>query len=128
MSIKKCISCKRRIVVSKFRIRGDKILGTCKSCENAQKQKRYADVRYKVWEYLKENPCVDCDEADPVVLEFDHVSGVKHKMVSGMIKGAYAWKTIAAEIEKCDVRCANCHRLKTAKERKYWIYKQEYGR
>jgi len=65
--------------------------------------------------YLLAHPCQYCGEKDPVVLEFDHVSGEKSSAITDMIRGgAYRWDTIAAEIEKCVVRCANCHRRRTA--------------
>lgn len=66
-----------------------------------------------ILEYLEANPCVDCGEADPVVLEFDH-RGDKRCSVSDAVRKGLGQKTIAAEIAKCDVRCANCHRRKTA--------------
>lgn len=125
--MKVCVGCKKRLSLSKFRHREGIRRSTCRACENVQNRSRAADVRYKVWEYLKDHPCVDCEVEDPVILEFDHVSGCKHKTVSEMIKKAYAWKTVKKEIEKCEVRCANCHRLKTAKERNYWVYEKEYG-
>lgn len=62
---------------------------------------------------LSENPCVDCGEADPIVLEFDHLSNKKMN-ISDMMD--YAWNSILLEIEKCVIRCANCHRRKTALE------------
>ncbi len=66
--------------------------------------------------YRATHPCVDCGEADPIVLEFDHVRGSKREEVTRMINRGLALSTIQAEIEKCDVRCANCHRRKTTRE------------
>lgn len=74
------------------------------------------DNRKKIVEYLEEHPCVDCGEKDPIVLQFDHVSGVKRKAVSQLAARSYSWKTIEEEIAKCKVRCANCHMRKTAKQ------------
>jgi len=69
----------------------------------------------RVFLYLLAHPCQDCGAKDPVVLEFDHVSGEKSSAITDMVRGgAYRWDTIAAEIEKCVVRCANCHRRRTA--------------
>ena len=72
--------------------------------------------------YKLEHPCIDCGESDPVVLEFDHLRD-KRKNVSEMITGAYPWSTIEVELEKCAVRCANCHRRKTSAERNGRDYK-----
>lgn len=63
----------------------------------------------RVWVYLLNHPCVDCGNDDPYVLQFDHVRGEKHKNVSKMLSGTYGWDTIQREIDKCEVRCANCH-------------------
>jgi hypothetical protein len=54
-----------------------------------------------------------------VCLEFDHVQGDKKLPVAAMI-GGYSWETIETEIAKCVVRCANCHRRKTARERGWY--------
>jgi hypothetical protein len=76
------------------------------------------DKAEKVFHYLTEHPCVDCGESDPVVLEFDHkATEVKRLAVAQMVERRYAWEAIAAEIAKCDVRCANCHRRKTSRQR-----------
>lgn len=75
---------------------------------NQEYYKRNAQI---MWDYLKENPCIDCGESDPVVLEFDH-KGDKDYNVSEM--HTYSVQRLKEEIIKCDVRCANCHRRKTA--------------
>ena len=69
----------------------------------------------KVYEYLLSHPCVDCGEQDPVVLEFDHkVDSAKFEAVTQMVINNASWENISAEISKCEVRCANCHRRRTA--------------
>ncbi len=69
--------------------------------------------------YLRQHPCVDCGEDNPVVLEFDHVKGNKLDSVCNLIRHGCSWAKIYAEIQKCDVRCCNCHRRKTAKQYGY---------
>lgn len=71
------------------------------------------DIRRHIIEYLRQHPCVDCGETDIVVLEFDH-QGDKVADVSTFAMGGRSWETVKAEIDKCEVRCANCHRLRTA--------------
>jgi hypothetical protein len=64
--------------------------------------------------YLSTHPCVDCGEADPIVLEFDHRDpATKRTDVGRLIHTSTVW-IVRAEIEKCDVRCGNCHRIRTA--------------
>ena len=63
--------------------------------------------------YKKTHPCVDCNEDNFVVLEFDHVKGKKICNVGDMGKNATSIKKIKEEIAKCEVVCANCHRKRT---------------
>ena len=82
--------------------------------------KRKARKRNRVFvsNHLKEHPCVDCGEYNILVLEFDHVRGKKRKCVANLVGSAVSLATMQKEIDKCDVRCANCHRKKTYGERK----------
>lgn len=83
------------------------------------KNKRLEKTK-KVLEYLLEHPCVDCGETDPIVLEFDHRDNEKKiKPVTVMIGHNLGLEKIFKEIEKCDVRCANCHRRRTGLMRGY---------
>jgi len=67
--------------------------------------------------YLSAHPCVDCGESDIVVLEFDHRDrGTKEFCIGGAFVKKCSIKTVEAEVAKCDVRCANCHRRKTTRE------------
>lgn len=74
------------------------------------------EAREYVWDYLSKHPCIDCGEADPVVLEFDHVNG-KDATVASLIRDGVSTERIRQEIGLCVVRCANCHRRKTMEER-----------
>lgn len=68
--------------------------------------------------YLLNNPCVDCGEKDIIVLEFDHVRGIKINNVStGASQLAWSIKKLQKEIDKCEIRCANCHKRITHKRR-----------
>lgn len=86
----------------------------------SQKRIRRNDVRRLVATYLLAHPCVDCGETDPVVLDFDHVEGRKSANVSALVADGYEWGVISAEIAKCVVRCANCHRRHEARKRGYF--------
>jgi hypothetical protein len=40
-----------------------------------------------------------------------------------MLKSYINWDIIQNEVDKCVIRCSNCHRIKTAKEKGYWKHK-----
>lgn len=85
---------------------------------NARKRARLkiyrARNRQYVEQYLSTHPCVDCGLLNPLVMEFDHVKGKKRSDVSTLVREAAALPVLIAEIAKCVVRCANCHRMRTA--------------
>jgi len=69
----------------------------------------------RLWAFLRDHPCVDCGATDPVVLECDHVDpATKRQSVTLLARGGYPWPSVLAELAKCEVRCANCHRRRTA--------------
>lgn len=71
-------------------------------------------VEYLI-EFFKDNPCTDCGESDPLVLEFDHLGEKSFNVGKGLRDRN--WQSVLDEIAKCEVVCANCHRRRTARRR-----------
>lgn len=78
--------------------------------------------RARILAYLTEHPCVGCGETNLVVLDFDHLRD-KRRNVTYMVSAGFPWATIEKEIVKRQVLCANCHRIKTARERGFYDQK-----
>lgn len=118
------------------------ILGCSKSLVqyySSNKQRKTAEVRRKnsqdsinfnrkkgvlrnrnyVDQILKNSSCIDCGNTDPRVLEFDHVRGIKIGHISHGIRSAWNLNKLKDEINKCEIRCCNCHRIVTIERRKH---------
>jgi len=68
--------------------------------------------------YKSQHPCVDCGFSDIRALQFDHRDRSKKLAnVSYLMKHCASTEKLMAEIAKCDVRCANCHFIRSAEER-----------
>lgn len=81
-----------------------------KNRENATQLKR------QMSNTAKGVPCLDCGEAyPPFVMDFDHRIGVNKLFnISEIVtKRGCTVTMLKAEIAKCDVVCANCHRMRT---------------
>ena len=77
---------------------------------------RRGDIDREIDEYLRAHPCIDCGERDPLVLEFDHRDGVEKLETIAFLRARGKRDALMAEIDKCDVRCSNCHQRRTAKQ------------
>jgi hypothetical protein len=64
--------------------------------------------------FLSDHPCVDCGETDIVVLDFDHVDPKDKLEAVGRLQHSTGRARLLREIAKCQVRCGNCHRRRTA--------------
>ena len=112
---------------------------TCRACKKIQQSRWYqankdnhkknviegnkrirASNQERIVEHLQQNPCIDCGYNDVRALQFDHVRDDKRLAISEMVARYYSWSTIWDEIQKCDVRCANCHQIKTGKQLGWW--------
>lgn len=86
------------------------------AANNRQKNLEYAQKRQverKTFiNTFKDLPCADCGvQYPPYVMDFDHVRGEKVGDLSVM--WSRSLETILTEIEKCDLVCSNCHRIRT---------------
>lgn len=88
----------------------------------AWNKSRYRTLRQFVLDYLSIHPCVDCGEEDPIVLEFDHIKGKKLERIANLCRRGLSLDRLKLEVAKCEVRCANCHRKRHAKENNYFRF------
>ncbi len=73
-----------------------------------------AAIRAIVDTFLAQHACVDCGVSDPVVLDFDHVDPKLKREAVGRLRHSGGRKRLLSEIDKCEIRCGNCHRRRTA--------------
>jgi len=89
------------------------------SYNNPVRKARREEIKKRMMQFYKNHPCVDCGEKDPRVLDFDHLNNKKYN-VSSLLRREYSWDSILEEANKCEVRCANCHRKKTALDQNHY--------
>ena len=77
---------------------------------------RKRGAKWRLAQLIKlQRGCVDCGYNEhAIALQFDHIGNNKKNSVSNLIRSDYAWSTIKNEIDKCEVRCANCHAVITS--------------
>jgi len=67
-------------------------------------------VRKFLQKYLFDMARADCGESDIRCLDFDHIYGDEKFNISQAWRLRGGLETLKAELEKCIVRCSNCHR------------------
>lgn len=128
--MKMCGTCGETKELSSFARRGKGHQAKCKAC-NTDYQKAHYEANKDVYkqrrkvardaialwvrEYKEAKGCMDCGGTFPFfVLDLDH-RGDEQKVaaVSRMITDTGSLRLVKREVEKCDVVCANCHRVRT---------------
>lgn len=87
----------------------------CRHCQKARMESLRKPRQEYVDQVKTESGCVDCGLHPEVlaVLEFDHRDpSQKSKNVSRMMHSG-TWQAFVEEVAKCDIVCANCHRVRT---------------
>lgn len=146
MKTKHCNKCNSNKFISEFsknKTKHDGLCSTCKLCHKQEAKDWYIKnrdrhvnnirkwtiqhesiVRTFLMDYLSKHDCVDCHENNALALQFDHKNRkLKEFNISECMRGGYSLDKIKNEISKCDVRCANCHSIKTAHETGCWKLK-----
>ena len=146
--VKYCTKCKLDKDISEFAKNSSKkdgLQAQCRLCKKTTDSVRYArrstyhksvvkrnkeslanKRRSRLKAILQKSCCMDCKNSDWRVLEFDHVTpSNKLGSISEMLCSGLAWGKIISEIEKCEIVCANCHRLRTMIRGGHW--RAKYG-
>jgi len=106
-----CKVCVISKIKDRYALKKDHVVKNNMSNNESIKDRNYAFVK----RYLQRfGVCKDCGHKDIRVLEFDHVRGKKYKGVKHMCGLTASIQAIKEEIRKCEIRCCNCHRIKTA--------------
>ena len=92
-----------------------------KASEARRHSARAAEKRAAIADHKLERGCVDCGyNAASEALDLDHVRG--EKLFTPATLPQKPWAAIYEEMSKCEVRCANCHRIRS---RKNWAADHE---
>jgi hypothetical protein len=93
------------------------ICWVCHREESKSYRKKYRSKVRNIINSYKDVPCKDCGVKYPsYVMDFDHISDNKSFTVSDGSANQSIEKLIT-EIKKCEVVCANCHRIRTHKRK-----------
>ena len=90
---------------------------TCKKCDAERRMPTYSRPTVQINRWLlramSSGPCTDCgfEPTDPCQMDFDHVRG--EKLMQPGLAILRATRKFVEEINKCELVCANCHRLRT---------------
>lgn len=77
---------------------------------NRKRKKLFKDY----YQEAKNHPCVDCGiQYHPIIMEFDHRDPTTKLFNVSQPQSVSSLKKLKDELAKCDVVCANCHKLRT---------------
>jgi hypothetical protein len=134
--LRRCPRCETELASSAFNYRNreqTKLQSYCRDCSNAawrewyseainkeshralmaKRRKRRNDRHRAIVDRAKSVPCADCGVSyPPYVMDFDHIDADKDDVIS-RLKFSAGTKRLLEEIDKCEVVCSNCHRIRT---------------
>lgn len=129
--MKYCYKCQTEKPLLEFSInktRKDGLSSQCRSCHKVMRRKHYENNKHKIYKQVrnrkkelhewvdslkKDKPCKDCGRTDlPFLMDFDHLNNKKVAISAAWMRGLSKEK-ILEEINKCELVCCRCHRIRT---------------
>ena len=108
-----CANCHR----VRTRDRG-RITASTDATRELERKRRYWRSQLRMLERLKRRPCADCGGVFPgCAMDFDHRDPAQKRYTVSRMVGRAGTARIMAEVAKCDIVCANCHRDRTHRRR-----------
>lgn len=88
-----------------------RVYGYCKSCLYLFQMIRWNRRKIRAVEYLG-GRCMRCGfQGHPITFDFDHRVPADKQFDWNKLR-LRAWDAVKAELDKCDLLCSNCHRLR----------------
>lgn len=80
-----------------------------------ERNKKYRiEIKKYIRELKESNPCLDCSVSYPYyVMDFDHMDGKEKENNINYLSSTGRIGALKKEIVKCEIVCANCHRVRT---------------
>lgn len=116
--MKKCSKCGLVKPISDFKLRNKKTniyQPYCKKCKNQYLTTYWNYKKLKAIDYLG-GMCQDCGKSfHPIIYDFHHRNPNEKEF--GLNKNrSRSWEIKKEELDKCDLLCSNCHKIRHSKE------------
>ena len=82
--------------------------------DGIERKRRAWRAHARLLDFLRDVPCLDCGRRyPPFAMDFDHRDPSDKRYTVSRMVGRAGVGLIMAEVAKCDIVCANCHRART---------------
>lgn len=114
--MKTCFRCKVEKNESEFYSKGkeNRLQSYCKPCLCRKQMDRWTERKVKAVGYLG-GKCLDCKNQYPLAVYEFHHRDPSQKEFNWVKMRLQNWNVVLNELDKCDLLCANCHRIRHMK-------------